>query len=35
MDETTKHKMRGQRTYHVSDERLREFAMLSYAERLA
>ncbi|MFM2112827.1 MAG: hypothetical protein RLZZ271_1487 [Pseudomonadota bacterium] len=35
MDETTNHQMRGQRTYYVSDERLREFAKLSYAERLA
>lgn len=26
--------LRGQRTYHVSDERLRAFGQLSYAQRL-
>ena len=26
--------LRGNRTYHVSDERLRAFAQLSYAQRL-
>jgi hypothetical protein len=31
---TPRDELRAQRTYHVSDERLRAFAQLSYAQRL-
>jgi hypothetical protein len=35
MNEQTHQALREQRTYYVSDERLREFAKLSHAQRLA
>jgi hypothetical protein len=35
MNEQTHQALRDQRTYYVSDERLREFAKLSHAQRLA
>jgi hypothetical protein len=35
MNDIARQQLRDQRTYHVSDERLRAFAKLSYAERLA
>ena len=34
MKDATQDTLRGQRTYHVSDERLRAFARLSLAQRL-
>lgn len=34
MNDATHDTLRGQRTYHVSDERLRAFARLSPAQRL-
>ena len=34
MNDATQDTLRGQRTYHVSDERLRAFARLSPAQRL-